>query len=469
MQKILSQVLSSIRPSDEEVQKELAIADELISRFQSSAPSGCDVILTGSVAKRTFLKEGRDIDIFVLFDRSYPREMLEMLIKNVMESSLPGTGYQISYAEHPYVRFHYRGRRIDLVPAYKISDSSERLSAVDRSALHTIFVNSHLPKQHIGDVLLLKAFLKANSLYGAEIKIKGFSGYLCELLIIRYGSFPQLVRQASRWDEKKPIFIDVKGYHTGKQAISDAHERLGGFAVIDPTDKNRNVAAALSRENLKVFIALCKSFLKKPSAVFFMRKPETFDEKSKRLASAKGAKVFIITMPRSDVVDDILWGQLYRLNSQLEAHMEDFSPKAIAADDSRHIVRIALSLSKDTLPKDMAIEGPPLDMKKNVADFQKKHRGARFFKQKKRLMARVKRPITGAHDAIMGFFRQFGRTKSHLACSEELVVVERYMGKRNEGKAEIKKSEAKTKTKMKTKSESKKKIIKKRRTRKGKK
>jgi len=443
MQKILFQVLSSIRPSDEEIQKELAIADELISKFQSSAPSGSEVILTGSVAKRTFLKEGRDIDIFVLFDRSYPREMLEMLIKNVMESSLPGTGYQISYAEHPYVRFHYRGRRIDLVPAYKISDSSERLSAVDRSALHTIFVNSHLPKQHIGDVLLLKAFLKANSLYGAEIKIKGFSGYLCELLVIRYGSFPELVRQVSRWNPSKPMLIDLKGFHKGKQAVTDAHGRLGAFVVIDPTDKNRNVAAALSMENLRAFIALCKSFLKKPTALYFTRKPETFDEKCKRLASAKGAKVFIITMPRSDVVDDILWGQLYRLNSQLESHMADFSPKAIIADDSRHIVRIALSLSKDTLPCDMAIAGPPLDMKKNVIDFRKKHKGARFFKQKKRMMAKVKRQITSAHDAIMEFFRSFSRTKSHLACSEELVVVERYAEKTKQ--TSVKTTKAKTK------------------------
>ncbi|MDD5340213.1 MAG: CCA tRNA nucleotidyltransferase [Candidatus ainarchaeum sp.] len=418
MQKILRQVLPMIRPSRLEMKEEAAFTKSLLAHIQASAPAGSEAVLTGSMAKRTFLREKRDVDVFVLFRRSVPRDRLEPLIKGIMGKAFPGRAYQLSYAEHPYARFRLEGRRIDLVPAYRIADASERVSAVDRSVLHTSFVLKKL--RDVDSVLLLKSFLQANSLYGAEIKIQGFSGYLCELLVIRYGSFMNLLRAASKW--KPPVFIDIKGYHKGK-AIREAQLRLGRFVVIDPTDANRNVAAAVSPENLSSFVRLCKSFLKKPSAQFFLRKPESFEDKVAR--AAKGAKLIMVTLPRPDVVDDVLWGQLHRMAGQLELHLSGFGPKAILADDGQHIVRLALVLGTDLLPPTMEIEGPPLSMKPHVKRFRESHRGARFAIRKKKIFAIVKRPSGRAEAAVREFFRKFSRTKSHLACGEELVVVEK--------------------------------------------
>jgi tRNA nucleotidyltransferase (CCA-adding enzyme) len=45
----------------------------------------------------------------------------------------------------------------------------------------------------LGEVRLLKKFMKGTGVYGAEIKIGGFSGYLCELLILKYRSFAQTI------------------------------------------------------------------------------------------------------------------------------------------------------------------------------------------------------------------------------------------------------------------------------------
>jgi len=452
MRRILLSVLPHIKPSPQEMLCELVFAQSLVDQVRKAAPRGCDVVLTGSVAKKTFLRDKKDVDIFVLFDRSVPHDSLEPSIESIMKTAFPRVGYQLSYAEHPYVRFHFEGRRIDLVPAYRISDASERLSAVDRSVLHTRFVRASLKSPMIDQVLLLKSFLRANSLYGAEIKIHGFSGYLCELLIIKYKTFPNLVRAAPKWKIQRkskgknrskggskstsgPVFIDIKKYYKTRSAIRAASERLGalnGFVMIDPTDRDRNVAAALSPENLRRFIALCKQFLRKPSPDFFLRDPPCFETRVARLSTVRGSHPYLITMPRPDVVDDVLWGQLQRMIKQMGEHLEDFQPKHMLADDSRHLVRLALILGKDTLSPSLLLEGPPMEMTKHVKSFRSSHKRAKFLIKKKRLYAVVRRPVRTAEQAIQTFLNSFRSCDSHLAYPEELFIVEKGLPKAKE-------------------------------------
>ncbi len=421
MKKLLSEILLTVKPSLKELNAELEFSRMLIKHVKKKTPPKCDVVLTGSVAKRTFLRDRRDLDIFVLFDRSVPKKELEPSVKKIMASAFPSLGYQLSYAEHPYVRFHYEGRRIDLVPAYRITRSSQRISAVDRSVLHTRFILRSLKVAQRDDVLLLKQFLRANSLYGAEIKVGGFSGYLCELLVIKYQSFPKLMRAAAKW--KPPLFIDIKKYYKGKKEIEKAAAHFGHLTVIDPTDPKRNVAAAVSRSNFLRFVKLCRRFIKRPSKDFFLRTPETFEQKT--FKAARRYSVFVVTMPRPAIVDDVLWGQLQRLMRQLKTHLADFNPKSMFADDSRHLVRIAVALEKDRLPPTLVVEGPPLSMKKHVAKFKKSHKGAKLIKRKRKIWAVKKRPVVKAEAAIKKFFRDFSPSKSHLAYPEEMVLVNR--------------------------------------------
>ena len=426
MQKVLSEVLPVIKPSPQELSEELAFAQTLVEHVRGNIPPGCDAMLTGSVAKRTFLREKRDIDIFVLFDRNMPREGLEPAIRTIMEAAFPKLGYQLSYAEHPYARFRFEGRRIDLVPAYKITDASQRLSAVDRSALHTHFVLKSLRAGQADDVILLKQFLRANSLYGAEIKVEGFSGYLCELLIIKYGGITSLVKTAARW--KAPVFFDAGGHYRDKKAVREATKRFGFFVAIDPTDKNRNVAAAVSRNSFSQFISLCRRFVKKPSTEFFLRRPELFEDKLMKAAATK--KAFLVSLPRPDVVDDVMWGQLRKIANQLTARLEDFRPADIIADDGRHLVRLGIVLGRDQLPPTMQLEGPPLRMARHVAEFRKRHKGAKFTIKRKKIFADVKRPVVTAEKAIRAFFRDISATKSHFAYPDEMVILERVPGKK---------------------------------------
>lgn len=426
IQNTLREVLSVIKPTPEEARVEIGFAELLVSQVSRNAPAGAEAVLVGSMAKRTFLRDKRDVDIFVLFPPAFPRPELEEAVRGIMARSFPGVNYQVSYAEHPYARFHFQGRRIDLVPAYRITKASERISAVDRSVLHTDYVTKALKKGQADQVLLLKQFLRSGGIYGAEIKVEGFSGYLCELLIIKYGSFLSLMKAASRW--KGPLFIDLAGHYRNKKEIAQAMRRFGPFTVIDPTDKGRNVAAAVSRGSLMRLASLSKAFLKRPAAEQFFRREDTFDDLVQKAASAmrgKSGAVFVLSMPRPPVVDDVLWGQLRKMMSQLEAHLSDFSPKPIHADDGRHLVRLLIVLGKTRLSGRMLLCGPPLRMEGHVTQFRASHPKARFIKKGGNIWAWVRRPVIAAEDSIRGFFLEFASVKSHLAYHEEMLILEK--------------------------------------------
>ena len=431
--KMLSQVLTLIKPSKKERKEEQRFAKAVAAKVRKAVPKGCRVAITGSIAKGTFLRDSKDLDIFVLFSKTQPKERFESLIVSVVKKAFPGTGYQLSYAEHPYARFHHGGRRVDLVPAYAIKHAGERLSAVDRSVLHTKYILKNMKIRQKDGVLLLKKLLKANGLYGAEIKIEGFPGYLCELLVLRYRSFMGLVSAAALWNP--PTIIDLERHYKTKKEIPSLPKRFGpGLIVIDPTDRNRNVAAAVSLENLKRYILLCRRLQKNPKEDHFLRAPETFEQKLEKLAglSARFGKgsTLLITLPKPEIVDDVLWGQLRKLMKQLYSRLEsdgfELPHSDMIADDSENKIRIAFAVKNPILPAEMEMAGPMLGMHKNVADFRKHHTGAKFVKRKNRIFAVVKREIRTPEASVRGFFKELNKKgKSHLAFALSEISIRR--------------------------------------------
>lgn len=100
--------------------------------------------------------------------------------------------------------------------------------------------------------------------YGANYKVSGFSGYLCELLILKYHSFEEVLKAASyKWH--KHYKIDLENYGTSNK-FKDP------LIAIDPVDKNRNVAAALSMQKFSEFIVASRNFLDNPNESYFQEK-----------------------------------------------------------------------------------------------------------------------------------------------------------------------------------------------------
>ena len=146
----------------------------------------------GSAARSTWLAQDHDLDIFLGVT---PDGDLAAALE---VARLVAVDYEEKYAEHPYVHAWVDGFDVDLVPCYLVEDASCLKSAVDRTPFHTKYVSQRIAGRE-DDVLLLKQFMKGIDVYGSELKVGGFSGYLAELLVLCYGSFSGVLQAASLW------------------------------------------------------------------------------------------------------------------------------------------------------------------------------------------------------------------------------------------------------------------------------
>ena len=211
----------------------------------------------GSVAKNTWLSGKSDIDIFISFPLDVEMDQLKekgLYLAYKTNDALNGKANE-HYASHPYLTCEIDGFEVDIVPCYAIDEGDSIVSAVDRTILHTRYIQKNLSKEQEDEVLLLKKFMDAVGTYGSEFKTGGFAGYLCELLILKYGTFEKTLRDAQNW--KKHTEIDLEGYGTAGNAIF----KDDPLVFIDPTDKNRNVGAALRMERYVDFIVASRNFL----------------------------------------------------------------------------------------------------------------------------------------------------------------------------------------------------------------
>ena len=157
------------------------------------------------------------------------------------------------YAEHPYINATIDDVDVDLVPCYNVDSATRIQSAVDRTPFHTRYITDKI-NGLIDDVLLLKQFTKAGGIYGSDQMTEGFSGYLCELLVLHYGGFTPLIQAAASW--RPGIVIDIENH-----AAKKFEEPL---VVIDPVDPKRNVAAAVSLDRMAGFVELARGYEEKP-------------------------------------------------------------------------------------------------------------------------------------------------------------------------------------------------------------
>ncbi len=358
LQPLLKNVLAKIKPKELEV----AESNEMFADIQSFIRERFSVEsdIMGSLAKDTFLAGDKDLDIFVFFGEKTPRETLEkkgLEIGKAVFLKFKSTDYKISYAEHPYTKGIIKGFRIEIVPAYKVERAELMKSAVDRTPFHKAFIMEHL--KNTDEVRILKKFLKANGCYGSDLKIEGFSGYLCELLAVKYGSFLNVLKASRTWHYQE--VLDVSN-HFSKHEYSRLRKKFENQPLIflDPTDKNRNVAAVLSHEKLAAFIFRARKFIEKPGISCFFAPEKKINEKSLiKHQRQKGTALILLTFKKPAVINDILYPQLRRFSSLLAKLMKsegfvvlDFWEFADAE------CGIAVELLSKTLPKFLNVRGP---------------------------------------------------------------------------------------------------------------
>ena len=243
MKEIISKIAKTTIPSKIIQKSKKEIADKVYKLVEKEIQKYSEVVeleFGGSYAKDTWISKNADIDIFIKFKKNISEEKLENISKKIGFESLKKYSPYVRYSQHPYVEAKIKDTKINIVPCYDVK-IGEWKSAADRSPFHTKFMKKSLTRKMRNEVRILKTFLKSNKIYGAEIAKQGFSGYISEVLILQYGSFENLIKSIIKIKEKQIIGKTSKSFDTA-------------IVVIDPIDGNRNLAAAISNENIGKFI-----------------------------------------------------------------------------------------------------------------------------------------------------------------------------------------------------------------------
>ena len=380
--RVLAVVLKRVTPKTDERAKIGALARKLEKKVASASKHlrvKAKVRVEGSVAKDTWLSGEPDIDVFMRVPASIPRESLGEVCLKVAKEATKGSQQIERFADHPYLEAFVDGTRVNIVPCYA-AKRGEWLSATDRTPYHTDFINKNLDLKMRSQVRLLKKFMKGIGVYGAEIKVGGFSGYLCELLVLHHRSFLDVLEAFAQ--HKQRMVIDIEGFYGNRQREVDLlfDEPL---VVVDPVDKARNVASAVRKQNLYTFIAAAQAFMKKPSLNFFYP-PATIPMSAGKMREElkkrhQGPTTVFVAFGRVGAVPDILWGQLYKSLRSMRKLVElsDFSLlRDFAWSDEKGLNVFGFELEQCCIPDVKRHLGPPLEKEQECEKFLAKHLNA---------------------------------------------------------------------------------------------
>lgn len=338
-------------------------------------------ILAGSLTRDTWLPDKLEFDVFVCFPEKMKDKQMEqtgLRIGTAIARKLKAEA-KVEYAEHPYTNVAYEGIDIDIVPCYSVASAEKIKSAVDRTPFHVQYIEKHLPGRLADQVRLFKQFLKAAKIYGADAKTEGLSGYTCELLIIQYQGFQNLLKAIAKWQTGEIVDLE-KVYN--KETLPEAKKKFWNqpLAVIDPTDKNRNTAAALTAKNFLLLKKLAAEFLKKPSTEFFLpSQQQPISEKELAdLQSQRKTETIIVKFIPPKVVPDVLYPQLRKFGERLQSILEETRYEFKVMNhgeftDEKFIAAVVLEMEVAHLPAVQKRIGPSIFAQKESKEFLDKY------------------------------------------------------------------------------------------------
>ncbi|MEM3784979.1 MAG: CCA tRNA nucleotidyltransferase [Candidatus Bathyarchaeia archaeon] len=379
VERVCKQVLERVTPKEHEKIRVETLAKKLEKRVAEECEAlnlRAKVRLEGSVAKNTWLSEDPEIDIFMLVPKTMPKKSLGKICLEAARKATEGSKQIERFAEHPYLEAVVEDVRVNIVPCYDVK-KGEWLSATDRTPYHTDYVKKHLASEMQNEVRLLKRFMKGIGVYGAEIKVGGFSGYLCELLTLYYKSFLGVLKAFAEY--KQRIVVDIENFYKGREDELQLLFREP-LIIVDPVDKGRNVASAVQPQKLYTLISAARHFLKNPSLNFFYppkTAPMLLEEFKKNLAGRGSALIFLV-FGRVEAVPDVLWGQLYKSQRSLSKLIElnDFKIlRETAWSDEKELNLFLFELEQRFIPQAKKHYGPPVEKKDECENFLKKYVG----------------------------------------------------------------------------------------------
>ena len=419
MNSILKRILKKITP-DKNI---LGIIDrqvEILNRLLAEKHIGAECVKGGSVAKDTFLKDDFDADLFIRFDLDYK----DKDISNIVEDILNRLHHPIERIHGSRDYFHFVNKKInyEIVPVLKVhpSNVSSAQNVTDLSPEHVFWVKKHTDKNPVlkNEIRIAKQFCKANEVYGAESYIKGFSGHIIDILVIYFGSFIKLITAFSSIKNvslNHPIIIDPENHQS--DPLQDLNSsKLSPLIIIDPIQKDRNAAAALSQEKLMTFMSACKNFLENPSDKYFvtqkfdLRKSISFSKKTLKRNNKEKFKILIMKITALSGSKDVVGTKILKVYEDIIKQLTLSNFNVLISnwhfDFEKKKAEIFLILPKNGLSEYYEQEGPPLSSKLDCNNFYDKHMKHKTLIRNDRLYAIVPRKYPQPEDFLQDLFKK---------------------------------------------------------------
>ena len=400
--KIYSKVLKKITPTQKDLNAEKKIFLEIKEKIDNMQGHHSHLEWCGSSARNTHLKSDRDLDLFVMFEKEMDSKQLEKEGLKIGKSVFRGHTWEKAYSQHPYIRGKIKNFDIEIVPSYIVSRGSEKKSAVDRTPFHNKFILKNLSENQRKEVRLLKQFLKGIGAYGADLKNCSLPGYGVELLIVKYKTFENVLKNTKTWKCGTQIKFNNK-----KSKVKFDQPLI----IIDPVDENRNVASALSEEQFKKIKLASAIFLQNPNIKFFFPKKIKVwkKEKVKKALNQKELIAIHSKFPKNDL-SDIVWGQLRRFLKKITRHLveKDFNVLRETLWSDEKDIYFIIQLGSLDLQKSKKLIGPKAVDTINVENFLKDKKnilsGPRI--ENERIVIEVPRKETNAIKLIEKFIKE---------------------------------------------------------------
>ena len=363
LMEVIAAARERVDPDDEERTRLQEVAGTLVARAEAAIADleiDADVVQVGSSSRDTWIAGDRDVDVFVRFPPGLDRDALVSYGLEIGHATLPD-GVE-EYAEHPYVSGEYEGFDVDVVPCYRQESATDIQSAVDRTPFHDEYLQERLDPALAADVRLTKGFMKGIGVYGSDLRTRGFSGYLTELLVCEYSGFISLVQTAADW--RPPIELDPEDH--GQERFSDS------LVVIDPTDPRRNVAAVCSAENVARLQHYARQLLENPRLEYFVPvESEALSERElgEHLARRRTTPV-AVRFDAPDLLDDQLYPQLDKSVAGITNGLYDHGFDVFRATTfARETAVIYVELAVTERPAVERHEGPPIHVRAHAEGF----------------------------------------------------------------------------------------------------
>jgi tRNA CCA-adding enzyme len=429
LDKIRTQSLQQIRPTESEVKKTYRVFEKvrevLEHEIEVQKIKFAFIELEGSSGqKQTQLRGWNELDVFVGLPvanlpefpenkstskpeiRRYMKRMIKTIALPALNRLQP-TEIHVAYAEHPYLIAKIGDYRVDVVFCFDLSKDyifkHGPITAVDRTPHHSKFVKAHLNTAQRDEVRLLKAFLQSVFVYGdtSPIGRSGFTGFSTEMLIFHKQSLESALEYLTH-STPKPLDFFNRAHELIKRKFSQDF-----FFISDPIDPNRNIVSSVSKRAYRYTTVKAKEFLKAPSLKFFEKKPVPI------LSSAemKRLKPNYFVLEFEDLTG---WhytktrDKLYRHFTKLSKFLKQeptgeprFGSVIFEELFQKNVFAVALFVENDQISQDYTRAGPTEDYVEGSKRFLERHSEAIL--KNGRYYVTVKREFTDAEKAIRYF------------------------------------------------------------------